>query len=400
MAARPIRLGIAGLGRAFTLMLPTFAADPRIALAAASDLRPEARRRFEADFGASTYDTVEALCDDPSIDAVYVATPHQMHAAHVAIAAARGKHVLVEKPIAVRLDECGTMIDAVQNAGVQLVVGHSHSFNAPILHARKLIDSGAYGAVRMIHAFNYTDYMVRPRRPEELDTAQGGGVIFSQGAHQIDIVRLLGGGRVRSVRAMTGNWDRNRPTEGAYSALLGFEDGAFASCTYSGYAHFDSDEFMGFIGEMGLPKDPSRYGAMRKALHAASNAEEEAALKAARNYGGASYVPAGAPPPDRSHQHFGVFVVSCERGDLRPTPDGVMIYGDDAVGFDPVPVRDIVRAEVIDEFHGAVVEGKPPLHDGEWSRATLEVCLAILESAEAQAEIMLRNQVGLRGAGR
>jgi phthalate 4,5-cis-dihydrodiol dehydrogenase len=135
-------------------------------------------------------------------------------------------------------------------------------------------------------------------------------------------------------------------------------------------------------------------------LHAASNAEEEAALKAARNYGGASYVPAGAPPPDRSHQHFGVFVVSCERGDLRPTPDGVMIYGDDAVGFDPVPVRDIVRAEVIDEFHGAVVEGKPPLHDGEWSRATLEVCLAILESAEAQAEIMLRNQVGLRGAGR
>ena len=400
MAARPIRLGIAGLGRAFTLMLPTFAADPRIALAAASDLRPEARQRFEADFGAPTYDTIEALCDDPSVDAVYVATPHQMHAAHVTIAAARGKHVLVEKPIAVRLDECGTMIDAVQNAGVQLVVGHSHSFNAPILHARKLIDSGAYGAVRMIHAFNYTDYMVRPRRPEELDTAQGGGVIFSQGAHQIDIVRLLGGGRVRSVRAMTGNWDAWRPTEGAYSALLGFDDGAFASCTYSGYAHFDSDEFMGFIGEMGLPKDPSRYGAMRKALHAASNAEEEAALKAARNYGGASYVPAGPAPPERSHQHFGVFVVSCERGDLRPTPDGVMIYGDDAVGFDPVPVRDIVRAEVIDEFYGAVVEGKQPLHDGEWSRATLEVCLAILESAQAQAEIVTRHQVGLRGAGR
>jgi phthalate 4,5-cis-dihydrodiol dehydrogenase len=400
MAARPIRLGIAGLGRAFTLMLPTFAADPRIALAAASDLRPEARQRFETDFGAPTYDTIEALCDDPSIDAVYVATPHQMHAAHVAIAAARGKHVLVEKPIAVRLDECRTIIDAVQNAGVQLVVGHSHSFNAPILHARKLIDSGAYGAVHMIHAFNYTDYMVRPRRPEELDTTQGGGVIFSQGAHQIDIVRLLGGGGVRSVRAMTGNWDRSRPTEGAYSALLGFENGAFASCTYSGYAHFDSDEFMGFVGEMGLPKDPSRYGAMRKALRAASNADEEAALKAARNYGGASYVPAGAPPADRSHQHFGVFVVSCEFGDLRPTPDGVMIYGDDAVGFDPVPVRDIVRAEVIDEFYGAVVEGKLPLHDGEWSRATLEVCLAILESAEAQAEIMLRHQVGLRGAGR
>jgi phthalate 4,5-cis-dihydrodiol dehydrogenase len=400
MAGRPIRLGVAGLGRAFTLMLPTFAADPRIALAAATDLRQEARKRFEADFGAPTYDTVEALCDDPAVEAIYVATPHQMHATHVVAAAARGKHVLVEKPIAIRLDECRTMIEAVRRAGVQLVVGHSHSFNAPILHARKLIDSGAYGAVRMIHALNYTDYMVRPRRPEELDTKQGGGVIFSQGAHQIDIVRLLGGGPVRSVRAMTGNWDTARPTEGAYSALLTFDDGVFASCTYSGYAHFDSDEFMGMIGEMGLPKDPARYGAMRQALRAASSPEEEATLKAARNYGGSAYAPPAVPAPDRRHQHFGSVIVSCERADLRPLPDGVMIYDDDAVRLDPVPVPPIPRSEVIDEFYAAVVDGTPPLHDGEWSRATLEVCLAIRDSSQDQAEIMLSHQAGLRGAVR
>ncbi|HWV51169.1 Gfo/Idh/MocA family oxidoreductase [Pseudorhodoplanes sp.] len=400
MTGQPIRLGIAGLGRAFTLMLPTFAADPRMTLAAATDLRPEARKRFEADYSAPTYDTVEALCDDPSIDAVYVATPHQMHAAHVIAAAARGKHVLVEKPIAIRIEECDAMIDAVRRAGVQLVIGHSHSFNAPVLHARRLIDSGAYGAVRMIHALNYTDYMVRPRRPEEMDTTQGGGVIFSQGAHQIDIVRLLGGGLVRSVRAQTGNWEQSRPTEGAYSALLTFEDGVFASCTYSGYAHFDSDEFMGFIGEMGLPKDPARYGTMRRALQAAGNADEEAALKAARNYGGSAYAPPSATPANRRHQHFGSIIVSCERGDLRPMPDGVMIYDDEAVRLDPVPVPAIPRAEVIDEFYAAVANDKPPLHDGEWSRATLEVCLAILESSQARSEITLRHQVGLRGAVR
>jgi phthalate 4,5-cis-dihydrodiol dehydrogenase len=398
MVVRPIRLGIAGLGRAFTLMLPTFTADPRISLVAATDLRPEARKRFEADFGAASYDTLEALCADPAVEAVYVATPHQMHARHVAIAAAAGKHVLVEKPIAITLQECDAMIDAVRRAGVRLVVGHSHSFNAPVLRARRLIDSGAYGAVRMIHAFNYTDYMMRPRRPEELDTAQGGGVIFSQGAHQIDIVRLLGGGLVRSVRAMTGSWDPARPTEGAYSALLTFGDGAFASCTYSGYAHFDSDEFTGWIGEMGLPKDRARYGAMRKALRAASNPNEEAALKAARNYGGGGYAPPAAPAADRRHQHFGSIVLSCERADLRPVPEGVMIYDDDTARLEKVPVPDIPRAEVIDEFYDAVVDGKPPLHDGEWSRATLEVCLAILESSRAQAEVMLRCQAGLRGA--
>jgi phthalate 4,5-cis-dihydrodiol dehydrogenase len=55
---------------------------------------------------------------------------------------------------------------------------------------------------------------------------------------------------------------------------------------------------------------------------------------------------------------------------------------------------------VIDEFYSAVVDGRPPLHDGEWSRATLEVCLAIRDSSQAQAEIALRHQVGLRGTVR
>ena len=77
---------------------------------------------------------------------------------------------------------------------MHLVVGHSHSFDAPILRTRELIASGAFGAVRMINALNYTDFLYRPRRPEELDTAQGGGAVFNQAAHQVDIVRLLGGG--------------------------------------------------------------------------------------------------------------------------------------------------------------------------------------------------------------
>jgi len=211
-------------------------------------------------------------------------------------------------------------------------------------------------------------------------------------------VRLLGGGLVRSVRAQCGNWDPSRPTEGAYSALLTFADDVFASCTYSGYAHFDSDEFMGFIGEMGLPKDRSRYGAMRKALREANNSAQESALKAARNYGGSAYVPPAGAPADRRHQHFGSIIVSCERADLRPTADGVMIYNDDEIRLDPVPVPAVPRAEVIDEFYDAVVHGRTPLHDGEWSRATLEVCLAILESSRTHSEIALRHQVGSRGA--
>jgi phthalate 4,5-cis-dihydrodiol dehydrogenase len=395
MTARQLRIGVAGLGRAFTVMVPTLANDPRITLVGGADPLPEGRNLFASQFSAKAYATVEDLCADPDVEVVYVATPHQHHAEHVRLATARGKHVLVEKPMAISLSECRAMIDAAKAANVVLIVGHSHSFNAPALHARDIIESGAYGAVRMISALNFTDFLYRPRRPEELDTAQGGGVIFSQAAHQIDIVRLLGGGRVRSVRAMTGAWDTGRPTEGAYSAFLAFEDDTFASVTYSGYAHFDSDELTNWIGEMGLPKDPSRYGAARRALRAVP-AGKEAMMKAARNFGGKDYAAAPvAPAGTRQHQHFGFMLVSCERADLRPQPDGVMIYDDAMAWLDPVSVPAIPRSEVIDELYGAIVDGKPALHDGAWSLATMEVCLAILQSAREKKEIRLAHQIGV-----
>ena len=383
---RKLRIGVAGLGRAFTVMLPTFVRDSRVALVAAADPRAEARARLAADFSAKTYERVEDLCADPAVEIVYVATPHQYHAQHATLAAQRGKHLLVEKPMALTLEDCAAMIDAAKHANVHLLVGHSHSFDAPILRARELIASGDYGAVRMIAAFNYTDFLYRPRRPEELDTAQGGGAVFNQAAHQVEIVRLLGGGLVRSVRAATGAWDPARPTEGAYSALLTFESGAFASLTYNGYGHFDSDEFQGWVGEMGQAKQPYVRRPPRFA-----NAAEEAAFKHARNYGGAAYRPSAEQP--LTHQHFGTIIVSCERADLRPMPNGVMIYQDGAAHLDPLPPRLVPRAEVIDELYHAIIGGKPPLHDGAWAMATLEICLAMLQSAREGRDVALVHQI-------
>lgn len=395
-SSRPLRLGVAGLGRAFTLMLPTFLADKRVRLTGATDPIAAARAQFESDFGAPSFDSVEALCACADIDAVYVATPHQFHADHVCIAAAAGKHVLVEKPMALTLDECTRMIDAARAAGVQLIVGPSHSFDRPILRTREIIDSGIYGQVRMITALDFTDFLYRPRRPEELDTKAGGGVVHSQAAHQMDVVRLLGGGMVDSVRAHTGAWDASRPTEGAYSALLGFEGGAFCSATYSGYAHFDSDVLMDGIGESGLRKDPADYGAARRKLAQAVSPEKEIAMKAARNYGGSAWAPTPAPAA-HAHQHFGPLIVSLDGADLRPMPGGIAVFADGEHHIEPLQAPALPRSEVMDELHAAVIDGKPPLHSGEWARATTEVCLAILESARMRGEITPRLQVPVRG---
>lgn len=392
MAARRLKLGVAGLGRAFTLMLPTLAAHPRVELIAAADPRAEARAAFERDFGGRAHDSVASLCADREVEAVYIATPHQHHAEHAIAALAQGKHVLVEKPMALSLEEAGAMISAAKRASAHLVVGHSHSFDAPIARARAIVESGTVGRVRMITALNYTDFLYRPRRPEELDSARGGGVLFSQAAHQVDIVRLLGGGGVSRVRAQAGAWDPARPTDGAYSALLTFADGAFASLVYSGYGHFDADELCGWVSEIGQPKDENAYGAARRALAKVRGAEAETAAKNARNYGGSGYAAGtGQARSDAApwHEHFGFVIVSCEKADLRPTPKGVMIYGDETRDFEPLAKPVVPRSEVLDELCDAALLGKPSAHDGEWGRATLEVCLAMARSARDGAEVII-----------
>jgi phthalate 4,5-cis-dihydrodiol dehydrogenase len=247
----------------------------------------------------------------------------------------------------------------------------------------------------MVNAFNFTDFLYRPRRPEELDTQRGGGVIFNQAPHQVDILRLLGGGRLASVRACAGSWDAARPTQGAYTAFFTFENGCCASLTYSGYAHFDSDELCGWFNELGEPKDQSAYGGARRALAAVGASDEELALKTSRNYGGARYAGTKDRTPP-AHQHFGFVLASCEGADLRPGPTGVAIYGHERVMFEACPVSDIPRREVIDELHAAMVYGRPLIHDGEWGLATMEACIAILASSNEGREIRLEHQVGLR----
>ena len=390
-AVQRVRIGVAGLGRAFAFMAPTFRADSRVALVAAADPRAAARDRFAAEFGGRAYVTVDEMVRDPGIDAVYVATPHQFHAAHVALAAGARRHVLVEKPMALSISDGRAMVDACAAAGVHLVVGHSHGFDAPIREARRVVDRGEVGRVRMITAVNFTDFLYRLRRPEELDTAAGGGAVFNQAAHHVDVVRRLAGARALSVRAEVGRWDDARPTEGAYSALIRFEGGAFATLVYSGYAHFDSDAWCGWVGEMGQARDPDDYGAARRRLAAVRSRGEEAALKAASNYGAsAAPVPPAAPA---MHPHFGPLIVSCDRADLRPHSTGVEIYGDAERRTIDLASPLVPRVEVIDELVGAVVHGRRPLHDGISALATVEILLAMLRSASEGRDVALEHQV-------
>src|SRR6218665_219400 len=108
--------------------------------------------------------------------------------------------------------------------------------------------------------------------------------------------------------------------------------------------------------------------------------------------------PTPHPPPPPAHQHFGPVIVSCDLADLRPVPDGVWVYGDERRELVRLPAPAIPRHEVITELYAATAQGAPPLHDGPWAPATLEVCLALLQSAREDRDVTLaRTSAGRAG---
>jgi len=385
---KPLGLAIAGLGMAGAVMVRAAAAHPGVSLITAAEPNAETRTAFARDFNTPAYALLVELCDDPRIEAVYVATPHQFHRAHAAALAKAGKHIILEKPMALTLADCDAIIEAVERAGVHLIVGHTHAFDPAVRAMRQIVTSGELGPLGMIAAWNYTNFLYRPRRPEELDTAQGGGILFNQLPHQIDMVRLIAGGRLRSVRAQATRLDPARLTEGSCAAFLEFESGAAASLVYAGYDFFDSDELHFWIGERGAPKAPDQQGAARRLL--AGQQPDETRLRVERYAYGAD-----PGPPPRHQPHFGLMIVTCARGEMRASADGLFVYDQNGKREIALPPSHAMpgRSEVLDDMIAAVRFGRKPLQDGRWAKANVEVTLAILRSAKERREIMLEHQL-------
>ncbi|HET9576318.1 MAG TPA: Gfo/Idh/MocA family oxidoreductase [Usitatibacter sp.] len=377
-----IRIGIAGLGAAGRAFVPAVRSHAAFRLAAIADPSPEIRAEFAAAGGPTPYPDFEAMLGDASLDAVCIATPTDLHAEQARAAFAAGKHVLLEKPMATSIADARAIIEAAARAGKVLLVGHSHSYDAPIARMRAIVEGGTLGAPRMANTWCFTDWVYRPRRPEELDLAKGGGVAFRQGAHQFDILRLLCGGRARSVRARTFDNDAARSTVGAFVAFVDFADGAAGTAVYSGYGHLPGAELTFGIGEWGFPQAPAKP---RAAQASATSPEEELRAKAQR---ARTAIPAQAPHPP----FFGLTILCCERGDVRQVPEGLAIHSRDGASMVPVCVARSPRELLLDEFHDAIAGVRPAVHDGLWALATLELCIGALESARTGREVALAHQ--------
>ena len=311
----------------------------------------------------------------------WIATPNEFHAAHAVAAANGGKHVVCEKPMALSLVECDRMIEAAAQNRVQLLM-HSKAGDPPIRKMREVINSGRLGRPIQINSWNYKGWLNFPRLPAELDSAKGGGIVFRQGSHQVDIVRCIGGGLVRSVRAVTGCWRPRVDTEGNYTAFFEFADGTPATLVFNGYGGFDMTELTWGIGEGGYPA----------AERSANPTSVDGPVSVVAKYAEPSRAERRKRGGARRQPFFGLTLVSCERGDIRQSPDGLYLYTEQ--GREELvcaPFMD--RAGELRRLYDAVTQGRPEFADGKWGKATLEVLLALMQSSKQRSEITLAHQV-------
>jgi predicted dehydrogenase len=189
-----------------------------------------------ADYGVAAHPTLEALLADPAVEALVITTPDQAHCEQTLAAAAAGRHVLVEKPMAPSVAQCDEMIAACEAAGVRLAVVKTERYRGTTTRARALIDEGRIGEVRMLTTTSCFPEGVAAEifasRPWYLDPA-GGGLFMSMASHNADMLLWLVGRPATTVYAQARTYGGLQAPNLSVMAQIGFAGGAMAQMLIS-----------------------------------------------------------------------------------------------------------------------------------------------------------------------
>ncbi len=326
-------IGVIGGGRICGAHAGAAEAVPETRLAAIAEVDPERLAAATERWGGSGYADYRDLLRDPAVDAVVVALPHLLHLEVTEAALRAGKHVLLEKPMAMTVAECDAMIAAAAEASRELMIGHIHHFFPENRELRRLVAAGAVGQPVMATDTWYKPFWEGQRPPWFLDDAQGGGMWPMNGSHMIDRLSFFLDRRAAAVKGRVGN-----PVFGLSSdmgaAFLEFPDGVSATLMHVGYREgverFEA-EVLGTEGHLRLS-----HGRAGRQLWRASGGQWEE-----------------VPVPDLEGGPISAFVVQMR------------------------------------EFARAVTEGRPSEVSGEYGRYVVRVMQACEESGRSGREVRL-----------
>jgi len=310
----PVRWGILGFGGfSDVAMAPAITGSPGNRLQAVWGRNPERTRllarKYEVPRCASS---PEELLEAGDLDAVYVVTPNAQHAELTVMAAARGLHVLCEKPMAVDLPEARRMIEACDQAGVRLMIGNMMRFNPCHAWMREFIAAGNLGDVteaQALFGYDLPAFYPPESSPWRLDPRlAGGGAMMDVGVHVVDLLRWLTGREVLEVTAAVDTRAYPFPADWNTAAVLRFAGGALGTVL----ASFDNRFRENYLSISGTRGSLKAEGTLWR--------QSVGSVRALTDRGAETFQPpSGGPDPYRQQvRHF----AECIREDRTPLVDG------------------------------------------------------------------------------
>jgi len=227
---RLVGVGLVGCGRvAQTFHLPALGSTPSAEVLAVADTAPDTLRRVADRFHIKQrFTDHRALLEVPNIEAVGICVPAQFHV-NVALAALdAGKHLLIEKPLALSMDESRRLMQKAGESGCKIMVGFNLRWHRLVRDARQVIQRGTLGPLRFIRTVLTSYHENVPEWRKRRRT--GGGVLFEQAVHHIDLLRFLLQSEVAEVSAV--NQSRQWDDEAA-NVTARMADGVLVTAAFS-----------------------------------------------------------------------------------------------------------------------------------------------------------------------
>lgn len=339
-----VRFGLIGCGRVAPRHAQSLVQLPETELVAVADIREDRARRFSAEYGAQAYTDYDAMLARPDIDAVTVCVPSGLHAQVAIEVLQAGKHVLVEKPIALNLADADRMIATAREAGLKLGVVLQNRYNSPVQQVRTLIDQGRLGKLYL------GSVCVRWYRPQSYyedgwhgTLSMDGGALMNQSIHHLDALQWFMG-PVASVYAYTATLAHKMESEDVGVAVVRFRSGALATVEGSTLTWPQNLEgSVALFGERGSVKIGGTALSRITLWKVDGELEREAEILTSQR-------------------------------------------------VDPPTVYGYSHREVIHEFARALLEGREPCTPGPEARKSLALVLAIYESARIGREVQLPHE--------
>ncbi len=362
MKGPAMRFGLIGCGMIARFHAQAIADTPGAELAGCWSHNPDRARKFAEETGCQPFDQLEDLIHSPDIDAVAICTPSGAHLEPALLAAAAGKHLLIEKPLEITLARCDQIIAAAKNANVQLATVFQSRFSPVWQQLHAATQRGEFGRLALGEAH------VKWFRPQSYyDSAEwrgtwqldGGGALMNQAIHSVDLLLWLMG-PVRRVAAFTSTFAHERiEVEDVAVASLEFQSGALGSIIATTASHPGRDkriELHGAEGSVIVEEDRIvHWSAKGSGVDKGSDAN----LRSLRSELGSD------PLPGRF-------------SDRLSDPAG----GSGAA--DPAGINHALHAAQYTDFLAAARAGRPPQIDGHEGRKSVALIATIYESARQQ----------------